>query len=86
VGCCTLPEDSQVSIGFSANGFLNQDVQIVAFDFGVEDSVLEDVYTVMFYCVGRLLRGFISSPKLSERCISGEPIFRFSRRYTLHRG
>jgi hypothetical protein len=40
----TLSEDDRVSIGFSACGILSQDVRIIAYNFGVEDPVLEDVY------------------------------------------
>jgi len=40
----TLSEDGAVTVAFSATGLLNRSVRIVAFDFGVEDPVLEDVY------------------------------------------
>ena len=39
-----VSEDSAVTVAYSAAGFLNRDVRIVAFDFGVEDKVIEDAY------------------------------------------
>lgn len=39
-----VSEDNAVTIAFSASGFLNRDVRVVAFDFGSEDKVIEDAY------------------------------------------
>lgn len=39
-----VSEDGAVTVAYSAAGFLNRDVRIVAYDFGSEDKVIEDAY------------------------------------------
>jgi len=39
-----ISEDNAVTVAFSATGLSGRDVRVVAFDFGVEDKVIEDAY------------------------------------------
>ena len=50
-------EDDSVTVSFSPSGFLNRDIQVIAYDFGERDQTIEDQLTdqILHDSLGRVL-------------------------------